>query len=135
MVAHGVFHEAGGFGRSETVLGLALELGIADKDAKHDLRARHHVIGGKVLRLFRTGKITKGAQPLGQRSTKARLVRAPVRGGHGVAIPAGRSIGPQRPGHRPFHATHYLAIVVLGKILLAGEEIGGDTFALPHLFP
>ena len=38
MVAHGIFDQTRGVGAGQAVLGLALELGIADEDRQHDFR-------------------------------------------------------------------------------------------------
>ncbi len=130
MVAHRVLDHPRGFGAGQPVLGLALELGLADEYREHDLAAGDHVLGRKVLGLLRPDQIGKGADGLGQRGAEALLVRAAIGGRDGVAIPAIGPVGPQRPGHRPFDP----ALLRARKILRPGEEFGGDAFAVAELF-
>ena len=64
MIANGVFHQSRGLGRGKPVLGLALELGVANEDTEHDLGAGHHVVGSKVLGLFAPVSSPKPRSPL-----------------------------------------------------------------------
>ncbi len=134
MIAHRVLDQPRGFGRGQAVLGLALELGIAHEHREHDFRAGHHVVGSDVFGLLLADQLAESTQPLGERGAQALFVRAAIGGGHGVAIPAGRAVGPQGPGNRPLHAALRHTFVVLGKVLIAGEEVGGDAFAAADLF-
>ena len=49
MVAHRGFDEARCLEAGETVLGLALEMGIANEHAEHQLDTIEHVVSGDVL--------------------------------------------------------------------------------------
>ncbi len=129
MVADRVLDQPCRFGRGQPVLGLTLELRIADENREHDFGTHHDIVGGQVLRLLRAGQLAEGAQGLGQRSAQALFVRPAVGGGHGVAIPAGRPVRIERPGDRPFDAPG-----LIGKILRAGKGLRGDAFATAELF-
>ena len=61
-------------------------------------------------------------------------MRAAIRRGDGVAIPAVRAIGPQWPGNGPFGAAHLLAVRASGKVLRSGKGDRGDAFAASDLF-
>ena len=67
-------------------------------------------------------------KPWVERRAQALLVGAAVGRGHGVAVPAERAVGPQRPGDRPFDAA-----LLVGKVLRADEGLRGDAFALADL--
>ena len=129
MVAHCILDEPGGLGRCQAVLGLALELRIADEHAQHDFRTGHHIVCGQVLRFLDSRQIAECAQALDQCGAQALFVRSAIGGGHGVAVPACRSVRIERPGDRPFHAARFL-----GKVLIAGEGLGGHAFAPAELF-
>ncbi len=132
MVAHRILDQPRGLRAGEPVLGLALERRFADEHAQHDLCSRDHVLGADLLGLAVVHQLGKGAQALGQCRAQALLMRAAIGRGHGVAVPAGCPVGPQRPGHRPFDPPLRLP-VLSGKILAAREELGGHAFAPRHL--
>src|SRR3546814_12829291 len=52
MILHRIFDKPRGFWTGEPVLGLALELRVADKDRQHHLRAREDVLGLYAVRLL-----------------------------------------------------------------------------------
>ena len=118
MIAHSRLDQLRRFGAGQPVLGLALELRIADEDGEHQLAAGHHIVGGDVLRLLDADQLAKGADALHQRGAQPRFMRAAIRRGDGVGVPAIAAVRPERPGDRPFGATHRAR-----EILRAGEEI------------
>ena len=60
-------------------------------------------------------------------------MRPAIGGGHGVAIPAGRTVGIERPGQRPFDPALPDAVDAR-KILRPREGLRGDAFAGADLF-
>ena len=104
MVAHGGLDEAGGLEAGQAVLGLALEMRVADEDAEHQLDAVEHVVGSDVLGLLVADEVAERADALGQRGAQARLVRAAVGRGDGVAIIGFAAVGIERPGDGPLGA-------------------------------
>ena len=104
MVADGGLDEAGGLEAGQAVLGLALEMRVADEHAEHQLDAVEDVVGGDVLGLLVADEVAEGADALGQRGAKAGFVGAAVGGRDGVAIIAFAAVGIERPGDRPFGA-------------------------------
>ena len=129
MVAHRIFNEARGLRAGQPVLGLALELRVADEDRKHQLGFVEDIIGGDLRRLLIPHQLAKGTQPLGQRGAHARLMGAAIGGRDGVAIPAIAAIRIERPSHRPFDTA-----LIVGEGLVAVEEFAGDAVAAAKLF-
>src|SRR5262249_18344774 len=103
LVLHGVFDNAGGFRGGKPVLGLALELGLADEHrehrggAGHDVFARH--LGGALALVDALGMVLEGAR---KRRPQPGLVGAAVGSRDGVAVGRQESVGVGGPGHRPF---------------------------------
>ncbi len=128
MVAHRGLDEARGLEAGEAVLGLALEMRVADEDAEHQLDAVHHVVGGDVLGLLVADQVAERANALGQRGAQARLVGAAVGSRDGVAIIAFAAVAVERPGDRPFGAA-----LAVREVLLADERLVGDGRALADL--
>src|SRR3546814_6994125 len=79
MILHRIFDKPRGFWTGEPVLGLALELRVADKDRQHHLRAREDVLGLYAVRLLLPPQCAEAANPLGQRAPKAGFMRAAIR--------------------------------------------------------
>ena len=102
MVAHRGLDQPRGVGAGQPVLGLALELRVADEHREHDLGAGDDVLGLDVLGLLLADQLAEGADALGQRGAQALLVGAAVGRRDGVAIIRGAALAPQRPGDRPF---------------------------------
>src|SRR3546814_11107659 len=102
MILHRIFDKPRGFWTGEPVLGLALELRVADKDRQHHLRAREDVLGLYAVRLLLPHQCAEAANPLGQRAPKAGFMRAAIRRGTGVAVKSGRTLALKGPGDRPF---------------------------------
>ena len=89
MILDGAFHQAGGFRAGQPVLGLALELRIADEQGEHDLSPGKHVFAGQITGLLAAGQPGIILQAAGQRQPQARLMCAAIGGGNSVAIEAG----------------------------------------------
>ena len=104
MVAHRGLDEARRLEAGEAVLGLALEMRVADEDAEHQLDAVEDVVGGDVLGALVADQLAERADALGQRGAKARFVGAAVGGRDGVAVIAFAAVGIERPGDGPFGA-------------------------------
>ena len=102
MVAHRGLDQPRRVGRGQPILGLALELRIADEERKHDLGAVGDVLGLDVPGLLLPDQLGEGAKPAGQRLAKPLLVGAPVGRRDRVAVEGGVALAPERPGHRPF---------------------------------
>ena len=88
MVAHRVFDEARCFRAGQSVLGLALELRIADEDREHQLGFVEDILCRNLHGFFLADQFAKRTQALGQRRADARLMCAAIRRRDGVAIPA-----------------------------------------------
>src|SRR6478672_8260990 len=112
VVADGRLDEARRLKAGEAVLGLALEVGIADEDAEHQLDAVEDVVGGDVLRLLVADELAESANAFGESGAEAGLVRAAVRRRNGVAVIAFAAVGIERPGDGPFGAA-----LVVGEFL------------------
>jgi hypothetical protein len=114
-----VLDDAGRFHGREPVLGLTLELGLADENREHGTGADHHVVAGDAGRAFALadafGVILEA---LRQRAAQARLVGAAVRRRDGVAIGREKAVGIDRPGDRPFGGA-----VAAGLAGAAGEDV------------
>src|SRR3546814_13472850 len=128
MIANSVLGQPRGLGARQTVLGLALELGIADEDRQHHLAAVEDVVGGDLRRLLLPDQFAERAQSPGQRGTQPRLVGAAGGGRDGVAIPGVAAVGPQRPGDRPSAAA-----LVAGKVLPPAAGFGGRALPAPEI--
>src|SRR5689334_5829449 len=102
MVADGGLDEARGLETGQAVLGLALEMRVADEDAQHQLDAVEDVVGGDVLRLLVADKLSERADALGEGGAEAGFVGAAVRRRDGVAVVAFAAVAVERPGDGPF---------------------------------
>src|SRR5262245_64124821 len=87
-VAHAALDDAGGLGARKSVFGLALKLGVADEDREHGGGGAERIVGRHLADALVAGKLAIAAQALGHRRTKARFMRAAVRGGHRVTLRA-----------------------------------------------
>ncbi len=118
MVAHRALDQRAGLGAGQPVLGLALELRLADEQAEHQLGAADDVVGGDVARALLPHQLAERADALHQCRAQARFVGAAIGRGDGVAIPAIGAVGPERPADRPFDPA-----LAVGEILRARKEI------------
>ena len=113
--------DAGRFLGGEAVLGLALELRLADEHRQHRRGRAHHIVGGDLRGLLVVDEFAVGAQPLRQRRAQAALVRAAIGRRNGVAVAAGEAVLARGPGDRP------LDVAVAGFLDdAAGEDVLGD---------
>ena len=128
MVADGILDEARGLEAGEAVLGLALEVRVADEHRQHQLDAVEDVVGGDLLGLLVADQLAEGADALGQGAAEARLVRAAVGRRDGVAVIAFGAVRIERPGDRPFGAA-----LIGREVLLADEGLVGDGGAVAEL--
>ena len=106
-----------GLGRDQPLLGLALELRLAEEQGQEEAGAAGGVLGGDGGRPLEADPLGMGAQALEQRGAQARLVGAAQRRRHGVAVPAGVGLLVDRPGDCPLDAG---ALLQRG---LAGERV------------
>src|SRR3546814_6700675 len=65
-----------GLGARQPVLGLALELRIADENRQHHFAAVEHILGGDLRRLLLPDQLAECAQPFGQCRAQPGFVRA-----------------------------------------------------------
>ena len=101
-VAHRALDDAGRLLRREPVLGLALELRLADEHGEHGGGRAQDVVGGDLGGAAVVGELAVGAQALRQRLAQAGLVRAAVGRGDGVAVGAQEAVLVGDPGDGPF---------------------------------
>ena len=102
MIPHRVLDDALGLHRGELVLGLALELRLADEDGEECAGRRHHVIRGDDGGALVLGHLGIVADRAGERGAEALLMRAALGRGDGVAVGGGEAVIAAEPGHRPF---------------------------------
>ncbi len=120
-VAHGGLDYAGGFLGGEPILGLALELGLADKHRQHRCGRAHHVLGGNLRRFLVVDEFAVRPQALRQRRAQAAVVSAAVGCRHSVAVGAREAVLAGGPGDGP------LDVAVTGLLDdAARENILGD---------
>ena len=100
-IAHRVLDDAGGFLRGELVLGLALELGLADEHREHGGGRAQHVVGGDLAGAPVADALAEVAQRLAERRAEAVLVRAALGGRDGVAVGVEEAVLVGDPAHRP----------------------------------
>src|SRR5579883_1125040 len=120
MILERALDEPRGLGRGELLLGLSLELRLADEEREQDHRALRHILGGDLLRAAIIGELAIGLEAARQRGAQARLMRPALGGRHGVAVEGGEALLILGPGDRPFDAAALL------KLLLAEEGAGGE---------
>jgi len=110
--------QAGGLDADQLVLGLALELRVADEQRDQHAGASHDVLGGDLAGLLVAHQVAIGAQTLGEGVAQALLVGAALGRGHGVTVGVEEAVlVVVRPRHRPFHLPH-----VVGQRRRSGEE-------------
>ena len=110
-------------GRGQTLLGLALELRLADEQREQQHGAGHDVLGGDLRRAAVVGELAIGLEAAGQPGAHPRLMRAAFRRGHGVAVEGLEAFLVHRPGDRPFDTAAF------AELVLADEGQGGQRLA------
>ena len=129
LVAHRGLHHARGLRAGQPVLGLALEMRVADEQRQDQLGPGHDIVGIEILDpLPLPDELRERAQPLGQGGADALRVRAAVRRRDRVAIVGRRALRPERPGDRPLDRAAARA-----ELLPAAEEIRRRAFAVADL--
>src|SRR5256885_15528531 len=83
MVAHRGLDEARRLEAGQAVLGLALEMRVADEDAEHQLDAVERVVGGGVFCALVADQVAERAGGPWQSGAQAGPVGGAVRGGGG----------------------------------------------------
>ena len=100
-VAQGGLHQPLGVGGGQSLLGLALELGIAHEDADQGAGLGDDVLGGDDRRALFARQFGVGLEAARQRRAQAGLVRAALGGRHGVAVGGHEAVRLAEPGRRP----------------------------------
>ena len=108
-------------GARQPVLGLALELRLADEHREHGGGGAEHVVGRHLRHALVAGQLAIAAQALGERRAQAGLMGAAVGRRHGVAIGAEEPVIAGDPGDRPFDRAR-----AFGLLDAAGEDFLGD---------
>ena len=101
-VAHRALDDAGGLLRGEPVLGLALELGLADEHRQHGGGRAQHVVGGDLRGALVAGELAVGAQALATAPSAGRSRACRRRRRDGVAVGAHEAVLVGDPSDRPF---------------------------------
>src|SRR3546814_21137629 len=83
---HRILDEAGGLGRTQLLLGLALELRVVNEDRQHDAGTADHVVGHDLRRALVAGQLAIGAKTAVKRGAQRRLMAAALRRWDGFAI-------------------------------------------------
>ncbi len=134
-VLDGRLDDPGCFLRRELVLGLALELGLANEHGEH--RSRRAITSSAVIcAALRLHAIAEFTQALRKCRTETVLVRAAFAGRYGVAVRAAEAIGIGNPGDRPLHRTVLaLTLDLACEYVLRNErltvDLGGEIIAQP----
>ena len=105
MVAHGTLDQSGRIGTGQPVLRLADKFGLADETTDQSTTAGGQIIAGNLNGLAVLDQFAIGADAFQDRGPKARLMRATLGRGDGVAVGLDEAIHHRRPVHRPFHLT------------------------------
>jgi hypothetical protein len=117
-------------GRRQPVLGLTLELGIADEDADQGAGVGDDVLSGDLDRALLAGQLAIGLEAFHQRGAEARLVSAAVGRGDGITVGLDEAVGLAEADRRPCHGPFDRA-----RLALALDPTGegrGDGFQLAH---
>ena len=129
MVLDGVFDEPGRFGRGQPVLGLALELRLADEQRQHDLGAGKDIFTRQLAGFLVAGQRREVAQAAGEGGAQAGFMGAAIGRGDGVAVKTRGAFAIVRPGAGPFDRA-----LVVGKIRAARKQLRRDHFAITEPF-
>src|SRR6185503_17468006 len=85
-IAHRGLDDAGRFLGRQPVLGLALELGLADEEREEGAAGGEHVLGRELRATLIAGELAIGAQALDQGGAQARFMCSAVWRRHRVAV-------------------------------------------------
>ena len=121
VIAHRRLDHARRLRRRQLLLGLALELGLADEDRQHHPRRCHDVVGCDPACPLVVLELGIGAQRPRQGRPQPLLMRSALGSGHGVAVGIDEPVAAAEPGDGPFHRA-----VAAGLLHFAGEHILGD---------
>ena len=102
MIAHRVLDDAHRLKRCQLVLGLALELRLADEHREQSTRRGHHIVRRDDRRALVAGQFGIVLERPGECGAKALLMGAAIRRRDGVAIGRRETILAAKPRHRPF---------------------------------
>ena len=100
-VAQRGLHQPCGLGAGELLLGLALELRVAQEHRQLRRDRAQQVLGHDLRCAPVAALLAPGAQALQQRGAEPRLVRAALRGGDGVAVGVDEALALLQPGRPP----------------------------------
>ena len=101
VIAERALHHAPGLGRGQTLLGLPLELRLAQEDGEERAGAARHVVRVELGRALVAHERAVGPEAPHQRGPHARLVTAACAGGHGVAVGGDEALVVVGPGDGP----------------------------------
>ncbi len=106
-IAQGAFDQALGVGRRQPLLGLALELRLADEHRDQHRGVGDDVFGRDQPAALLVDELGIGLEAPRQGGPEARFVGAPFRSGHGVAVGLDEAVrlaeAGAAPGQGPFH--------------------------------
>ena len=119
-IAHRILDQPGRLRRGQPLLGLALELRLAQEEREQDAGTAQEVVGGHGGGALVADALGVRLEALQEGRAQAGLMGPALRRRHGVAVPAGIGFLVQGPGHRPLDPG-----VVL-EHRLAGEGLVGD---------
>ena len=109
----------------QLLLGLALELRVADEQRQHRAGTAAEIIRIHRAGLLAADHLAVGLQAAQQAGAQSRFMAAAFRRRHGVAIGVEETVFVERPGDRPFDAA-----VFVGKLGLADEGLRRQGLAL-----
>ena len=108
----------------ELLLGLALELRLADEEGEHHRGPAADILRRDLGRLAIAGQLAIGLERAGEAAAQARLMGAALGRRHGVAIGVEEALAIGGPGDGPFQPA-----LIVGQLGLAGEGRGCDGLA------
>jgi len=117
--------QLGGGDGDQLLLGLALELRIADEDRQHGAGAAAEVVRVHRAGLLVAGHLGIGLQAAQQAGAQAGLVAAALGCRHGIAVGVEEAVLVERPGDRPFDAA-----LLVGELRFADEGLRRQGLAL-----
>ena len=101
VIAEGVLHQAPGLGRGEPLLGLPLELRLAQEHREQRAGAARHVVRGELGRALVADERAVALEPAHESGPHPSLVAAAGAGGHRVAVGGDEALVVLRPGDGP----------------------------------